>query len=273
MICRSILADIKAESDFEPNNISGAREDSGRSYGLMQVSPEENGAQELDLFKKHYQTGNSYSGLSSLKDYVNGTKTTYKLDVQGLTIDDLFRPWINIHVGEYFLTLPLLSHHFYLLFSPSFSHPATWIQSNLGRTSSRDPSDWVGYAQLGGGNGNSGRRRSIMLAERDRQLMVQSESSFKKTATPTSTASTPASTPKKISYPKSLRTAFGSWVAGPGKNEGDETGYKKSGDDISPQYLTAIMEGVQHLYNDKSLNRSWLSKITLKAGTIDYKSY
>lgn len=40
MICRAILADIKAESDFEPNNISGAREDSGRSYGLMQVSPE-----------------------------------------------------------------------------------------------------------------------------------------------------------------------------------------------------------------------------------------
>lgn len=39
-ISRAILADIRTESDFEPSNVSGAREDSGRSYGLMQVSPE-----------------------------------------------------------------------------------------------------------------------------------------------------------------------------------------------------------------------------------------
>lgn len=169
-------------------------------------------------------------------------------------MDDLFRPWVNIHI-------------------------AAWLQSNLGRTASKDPSDWSREPQLGGGNGNAGRRkrREIMLEERDRQLMVQAEVSFKKTVHPTSTPTTPdsptqSSTPRPLSYPKSLRTSFGSWVAGPGKNEGDTTGYKKSGDDISSQYLNEIMKGIQVLYNDKSLNRSWLSKIVLKSGTIDYKS-
>ncbi len=71
---RAIMADIKAESDFDTNNVSGGRLDSGSSWGLMQVSPL--GSGELKLFQQHATvTKNTYSWSTSWN--VTTTPTTF----------------------------------------------------------------------------------------------------------------------------------------------------------------------------------------------------
>jgi len=124
VICRIMLADIRAESDFNPREISGGRLDSGSSWGLLQVSP--NGAsQELNLFQDHGHvlTHNFTYGMpASTRAGIRGPLLDYDtgktLVLSDLTRDDLFRPWINIHL-------------------------AMWTQSNLARTSSQDPYNWA----------------------------------------------------------------------------------------------------------------------------------
>lgn len=123
---RVIMADIKAESDFDHDAVSGGRLDSGSSWGLMQVSPF--GSGELKLFQQHATvTRNTYSWSTEYN--VTTAPTLFRagplldwdtgktLDLKNLTNKDLFRPWVNIHV-------------------------ATWIQCNLARTSSQDPYTW-----------------------------------------------------------------------------------------------------------------------------------
>lgn len=282
-------------------------------FSLSLLARRQNGAQELDLFKQHYKTGNSYSGLPSLKDYKNGAEGSSQLEIQSLTKEDLFRPWVNIHV-------------------------ATWIQSNLGRTGSKDPSEWGNVKALGDGDDQRKRNEGDSASANPGSGGVESQQpsttyeygQFSTTyASPPIQSSSPiprkkrddgdtavanpnpnggssqpsggsatsepgqanegntatgtlnggsgesglvyssSPTRRRSSLPASLLTGFGSWVAGP--NDGDDTGYKRSGDDISAQYFDEIMKGVQVLYDDKSLTKSWLSQITLKAGTVDYK--
>ncbi|KAJ1585344.1 hypothetical protein NDA11_002613 [Ustilago hordei] len=123
---RVIMADIKAESDFDHDAVSGGRLDSGSSWGLMQVSPF--GSGELKLFQQHATvTKNTYSWSTEYNLTTAPTSfragplldwdTGKTLDLKNLTNEDLFRPWVNIHV-------------------------ATWIQCNLARTSSQDPYTW-----------------------------------------------------------------------------------------------------------------------------------
>lgn len=120
---RIILADMRAESDFNASMIDGS------AWGLLQVTPGED-SNELALFKKHatvkhhkvsWETGAITSGHGSgpLTDY----KSNDPLDVSKLTNHDLLRPWINIHV-------------------------ASWIQTNLARTGSNDPYDWQEISTL-----------------------------------------------------------------------------------------------------------------------------
>ena len=131
-VVRIMLADIKAESDFESENRSAGREDSGQSLGLLQVSPY--GSGELKQFQSMAQVDyNTYSwavgtgsedevsmgGFSELGELVD-FKTNKKINLKSLSDHDLSRPWINIHI-------------------------AMWIQSNLARTASQDP---VSYTHL-----------------------------------------------------------------------------------------------------------------------------
>ncbi len=74
---RVIMADIKAESDFDPTNVSGGRLDSGSSWGLMQVSPF--GSGELRLFQQHARVKSNtgpweggWSGVGPLMDWDTG---------------------------------------------------------------------------------------------------------------------------------------------------------------------------------------------------------
>lgn len=127
VVVRIMLADIKAESDFQKSNQSPGRADSGDSLGLLQVSPY--GSGELKQFQNMVQVEhNTYSwaigtasegevdegGRSELGALVD-FKTNKRIDLDSLSEDDLSRPWINIHI-------------------------AMWIQSNLARTGSQDPS-------------------------------------------------------------------------------------------------------------------------------------
>jgi len=141
-IARVILSDMKAESDFSAKLISPGRLDSGSSYGIMQVSPG-NGSQELSLFKDHVVSStnkrswvmeaSAYNVLSNGKwDESAGRnddnpllnwKTGKRLVPSSLTKNDLFSPWVNIHI-------------------------AAWIQSNSARTKSQDPYNWMGINKL-----------------------------------------------------------------------------------------------------------------------------
>jgi len=105
-ICRLIISLISTESSFNPNYANVAIEESGKSYGLMQITPLGN-IKQLDLFKNNH----NFSGLIEFSSGAPIVVSTLK------SPNDLFRPWINIHV-------------------------ATWIQSNLGRTGGVDPSKW-----------------------------------------------------------------------------------------------------------------------------------
>lgn len=209
-MARIVLGDIRAESDFDPENVNGGRLDSGASVGLLQVSPG-GGSQELALFKSHAQVDkHSASGdevsLAVKASGVQGSlidwKTGKTMNVTALTEEDVLRPWVNIHM-------------------------ALWIQSNLARSSSSDPYDWQAIAKGKKTVADTGSRK----------------------VTPT------------------VKTGLGSWVAGPGA---DSDGYRTSGDDISKDYFTNIMQGVRVLYGDKKMDTSWLGQWSLKPGLIDY---
>jgi len=284
-IARVLMADIKAESDFQPRLVSPGRLDSGDSWGLMQVSPS-GMSQELNLFQSHARTGaNSFSwvyqpspGLTAmaqpgtpnagpLLDWATGEQ----LVLSSLTNEDLFRPWINIHV-------------------------ASWIQVNLARTSSQDPSDWTAIAKAsqkttitsqqlisvqdsgtnsssgsGSGSRSSGSSSedgfsflSINIAGID--LRISSLESLKSTLL--SNLATEANLLTGASLQRSVRSGLGSWVAGPATS--GDGGFEQDGDDISAQYLRAISEAVGVVYG-QTVKPSWLDGLRLNAGLVDYR--
>lgn len=224
---RVIMADIKAESDFDSDNISGGRLDSGSSWGLMQVSPF--GSGELTLFQQHatvrrntYSWSGQYNvtttpstfGAGPLLDWDTGKL----LNIQALTNDDLFRPWINVHV-------------------------ATWIQSNLARTSSQDPYTWPTVYPLSNIARNSGKyARTAAWNAVDVALVG-------------------------AGLPRSFLTALGSWVAGPAVD--GYGSYTQPGDDVSKPYFSNIAAGLSVLYN-ATVQPAWLNTLTLHAGLVDY---
>ena len=222
---RVIMADMKAESDFDTDNISGGRLDSGSSWGLLQVSPF--GSGELQLFQQHATvTKNTFSwdeqynistqpasfGAGPLLDWETGKI----LDVKQLNNEDLFRPWVNVHV-------------------------ATWIQSNLARTSSQDPSTWPNVYE----KSNTARR-----LDNDKQGRVALNQAL-----------------VGAGLPRSCLTALGSWVAGPAVD--GYGSYDQQGDDVSTPYFRNIAQGLSVLYG-KTIKPSWLNTLTLHAGLVDY---
>lgn len=224
---RVIMADIKAESDFDTYAVSGGRLDSGSSWGLMQVSPF--GSGELLLFQQHATvTKNTYSwdlnynitttptsfGAGPLLDWNTGKI----LDVKSLTNEDLFRPWVNIHV-------------------------ATWIQSNLARTSSQDPYTWPEIYQ----KSNIARNQANNNAKSGWSAVEQALIGAK--------------------LARTLQTALGSWVAGPAVD--GYGSYTQPGDDVSSPYLKNIASGLSILYST-TIQPSWLNTLTLHAGLIDF---
>ena len=266
-VVRIMLADIKAESHFKKGQVSGGRVDSGNSVGLIQVSPGKS-SQELSLFKKVAQskyntyswsagTGSSdeiqhggFSTLGPLSDF----KSASEIKLNHLSNDDLTHPWINIHV-------------------------AMWIQSNLARTGSQDPSEWGKVAsksklvrkliapimkKIVGGTSPS----SSSAQPTAREESVFSKNSYKKEL----------KTLKHIlkgkhNHGPSFATGLGSWVAGPSGS--DDSGYGRSGDDISTQYFKHISKGLSVLYtgSDKDYHKygkSWLEDIKLTPGLVDY---
>ncbi|KAJ1029461.1 hypothetical protein NDA13_002710 [Ustilago tritici] len=100
---RVIMADIKAESDFDHDAVSGGCLDSGTSWGLMQVSPF--GLGELKLFQQHatvakntYSWSTEYNLTTAPTSFRAGPlldwDTGKTLDLKNLTNEDLFRPWV-----------------------------------------------------------------------------------------------------------------------------------------------------------------------------------
>ncbi|KAK0552127.1 hypothetical protein OC845_001864 [Tilletia horrida] len=273
-ISRVLMADIKAESDFNPKLISPGRLDSGDSWGLMQVSPGGE-SQELKLFKTKARTaGNSFSwiyqpskGLTMIAQpgYPNAGplldwKTGKEMDLASLTNQDLFRPWVNIHV-------------------------ASWIQVNSARTSSQDPSVWDSIA-----------RASQQTTQSAQQLLQATDGTFN-SGSGSGSGSGPGSLLSiniggiKVSIPslrtahlsdlaklsklltgaslsRSVRTGLGTWVAGPATT--GEGGFEQNGDDISKQYLKAIVQGVGVAYS-QDVKTSWLDGLKLNAGLVDYR--
>jgi hypothetical protein len=228
VVVRIMLADIRQESDFNVDEVSGARLDSGTSWGLLQVSPGD-GSLELQLFQQHCNvvTHNFTYGMpDAIRAGVKGPLVDYStgemMDLSSLTNDDLFRPWINIHV-------------------------AMWIQSNLARSSSQDPYDWEAL------NSYSWSLKTSVLNGNVNAVALKYNKLLAGAAVPTT-----------------IRTALGSWVAGPAVDDG---GYLTSGDDISVDYLNAIMRGVRELYGVSSaadMPKAWLDTYTLYPGLIDY---
>lgn len=234
---RYLLADIKAESDFNATAYNGGREDSGESLGLMQVSPS-SGAQELPLWMGHSRVSyNNYSWSAEigpagpLLDYSTGKV----MSLASLTRDDLFRPWVNIHLGA-------------------------WVQSNLARTASCDPYSWEDISY---------KARAARVAEAN-----YNASSSTSTTSSLYTAMTSAQKAEKAALvcggvTRSVKTGLGSWVAGPAV-DGDAS-YTQSGDDVSAPYFSNIMAGVKVLFNDDNLDESWLDGLVLTAGVVDYR--
>ncbi|KDN53549.1 hypothetical protein K437DRAFT_1280 [Tilletiaria anomala UBC 951] len=231
-MCRTLIADIKTESDFNTSLISGGRLDSGSSWGLLQVSPG-GGSQELKLFKQHAQVArNTFSwaptasSLGPLIDWQSGEQ----VDLDSLTNDDLFRPWINIHV-------------------------AAWIQSNSARTSSQDPADWPNIAfaaanvrkqaQVGANPGTD--QTASQLASARQQLKSQLQGA---------------------GLPRSVRTGLGTWVAGAATD--GYGSYMQAGDDISRQYISTIAKAVSHLYG-YTVSTAWFNGLQVNAGLVDYQ--
>ncbi len=128
--------------------------------------------------------------------------------MDSLTTEDLFRPWVNVHV-------------------------ASWIQSNLARTSSQDPYSWGDiYAKMNSTN---------------------------------DTATSQALIGARLS--RSFLTGLGSWVAGPAVD--GYGSYTQPGDDISKSYFRNIVQGLSVLYGHK-VDVDWLDGLTLRAGLVDF---
>lgn len=253
-VVRIMLADIKAESDFKSGNVSPGRVDSGNSVGLLQVSPY--GSGELDQFKKMVQSAqNTYSwavgtatseqvklgGFSELGPLMD-FKNNDKMDVSKLSNSDLSRPWVNIHV-------------------------AMWIQANLARTGSQDPSDW---GKVSKSSQNVRQEYAPAIQE-----LISSNSSGKWSQSQYSSALSSLEKDLKGKYHQKpcFATGLGSWVAGPAAS--DSSGYTRSGDDISAQYFENISKGLSVLYtgsekNSDKYGKSWLENIELTAGLVDY---
>lgn len=262
-VVRIMLADIKAESDFQSGQVSGGRVDSGDSVGLLQVSPG-GASQEMSMFKKAAQSKyNTYSwtagtvsddelkygGFSTLGPLLV-FETGKELQMEDLSNNDLTKPWINIHV-------------------------AMWIQSNLGRTSSQDPSVWGQIAS----KSQSVRDKIApamkkIITEVTKSSDDNAESSdFDQELYNSKLDDLNKALKGSFAQKPSFATALGSWVAGPAS--GDASGYARSGDDISAQYFSNIGEALSVMYKgDKShkdkYGKSWLEKIELTPGLVDY---
>ncbi|KAK0535053.1 hypothetical protein OC835_002486 [Tilletia horrida] len=66
---------------------------------------------------------------------------------------------------------------------------------------------------------------------------------------------------------RNMRTAYGSWVAGP--HPDGQSSYLRSGDHISAPYLRRIVNGVSAI-SGQPLSLSWLEGLTLNAGVVDF---
>lgn len=265
VVVRVMLADIKAESDFESSNSSPGRIDSGNSLGLVQVSPS-GASNELTEFKNAVMVdANRYSwtiGRGTSSEVKSGgesvlgplldIKTGKKLNLDGLSKSDLDRPWINLHV-------------------------AMWLQSNYARTGSQDPSTWNKVAKA------SKAVRSAYQPALEEILGSSSSSSSSNSSSSSSDSFSQSSYSSKLSSLESslkgknhqkvtMATALGSWVAGAAVDSG---GYQTSGDDISSQYFSHIAEGLSVMYTGSTKHKSkygkdWLDNIVLTPGLIDY---
>ncbi|PKI82674.1 hypothetical protein MVES1_003892 [Malassezia vespertilionis] len=278
-VVRIMLADIKAESDFEKSNKSGGRIDSGDSMGLLQVSPGQS-SQELSEFQSNVNSGqNTYSwAIGTASDYeINfGGKSTLgplvdyetgkPLDIKSLTQEDLNKPWVNIHI-------------------------AMWLQSNYARTGSQDPSNWNKISK----SSKSVRQQyqpaiSQILKKASSSASSNSESSASGSHSSASSSAGSGnfnqnkyqseldSLNKNLKSRKAQNTTFatglGSWVAGAAEDSG---GYAGSGDDISKSYFKNIGEGLSVLYTggpDKASDygQDWLNSVVLTPGLVDYSS-
>ena len=288
-VVRIMMADIKAESDFQAGNASPGRLDSGSSLGLVQVSPY-GASNELSQFQKSalvdrnvysWTAGNGsnvdvqYGGnsvLGPLRDF----KTGKVLDLNSLTASDLSRPWINIHV-------------------------AMWLQANHARTGSQDPYRWprvsaasktvrqayqpalleiLGLSTSAQSNtGSSTNTSSYGNGSADANASANADASANASGNGFS-SSTYSSALQALSsrltgsnpQKKSFATGLGSWVAGPSEDSG---GYMTSGDDISAQYFKNIAQGLSVLYTGSTAQsskygKSWMDAIELTPGLVDY---
>lgn len=232
---RYLLADINAESSFDPKAWSGGRLDSGASLGLMQVSPSA-GAQILPLWQGHARvSANTFSWTLTPgpEGILIDDETGKQLVLSNLTSDDLYRPWINIHIGA-------------------------WVQSNLGRTAGCDPYYWENIASTAA---------AARAAETENESSKSSASYSAMVSAQNKETTALVCASAKVS--RSVLTGLGSWVAGATTN-GDDS-YTGSGDDVSAPYFKNIASGLKVLTGNSTLDSSWLDALTLTAGVVDYR--
>lgn len=285
-VIRTYLADIRAESDFQEGNVSGGRLDSGKSVGLVQVSP---GGQsnELDTFKKNARTdANTYSwsaGSGTDREVKEGGHTVLgplldfdtgkEMELHKLTKKDITRPWVNIHV-------------------------ALWIQSNNARTGSQDPSKWPkiakasrevreAYQSFAREHASNVNADSGAGSQAGSQAGANGDGSSASSSSSSSSSSNSGSVKEyahklkklekaldgKNKQPRNMATALGSWVAGTADNDG---GYETQGDDASRAYLKQVGKSIATLYGAKptmhsKYGKEWLSELKLTAGLVDYR--
>ena len=262
VVVRVMLADIKAESDFETSNNSPGRIDSGNSLGLVQVSPsgasnelsEFQGAVDVDANRYSWTIGRGTSsevknGGESVLGPLLDIKTGEKLNLKGLSKSDLDRPWINLHV-------------------------AMWLQSNYARTGSQDPSTWnkVAKASKSVRSAYQPALENILGSSSSSNSSSGSSDSFSQSSYSSKLSSLQSALKGKNHQKTTMATALGSWVAGAAVDSG---GYQTSGDDISSQYFSHIAEGLSVMYTGSTKQKSkygkdWLDNIVLTPGLIDY---
>ncbi|WFD45141.1 hypothetical protein MPSI1_003818 [Malassezia psittaci] len=264
VVVRIMLADIKAESDFETSNESSGRLDSGSSIGLLQVSPY-GASNELEQFQAastfqrnvySWCVGNGtdvevqYGGASVLGP-LRSFDTGEVLNASSLTTADLTKPWINIHI-------------------------AMWLQTNHARTGSQDPSLWPKV---------SSSSKNVRAAYQPALLEILTGSTDATSSTSSNTSTSYSATTyttklntlhKRLIGTNAQSTTFatglGSWVAGPSD---DSDGYNTSGDDVSTQYFKNIGKGLSVMYTGsakqwQTYGKNWLDTIQLTPGLVDY---